>query len=289
VNSSQEKVVGCIDHSPSADYVAEYAAWASARLDVQLELLHLIDRSEDEGSVAADHSGAIGFDAQEQLLVTLVERDEARSKLAREKGRLLLHRLGEKAQALGVSSLDVKQRRGGLEETLKELESTTQLFVLGRRGESAALTKRDLGSNVEWVVRALKRPILTVNETFKAPERVLLAFDGSTVARRCVELVGSSPLFKGLYIHLLMAGEENSDRIKKLTAAETALKERGVDVVAHHTDGDPERSIAAALSEHSIDLLVMGAWAHSPLYSMIFGSKTSHILRSVRVPTLLVR
>jgi hypothetical protein len=39
-------------------------------------------------------------------------------------------------------------------------------------------TQRDLGRNVERVVRALHKPILTVTADFKEPQRVMIAFDG---------------------------------------------------------------------------------------------------------------
>jgi nucleotide-binding universal stress UspA family protein len=33
----------------------------------------------------------------------------------------------------------------------------------------------------------------------------------------------------------------------------------------------------------------MGAYAHSPLRSLLFGSKTSDLLRAAKIPTLLLR
>jgi nucleotide-binding universal stress UspA family protein len=36
-------------------------------------------------------------------------------------------------------------------------------------------------------------------------------------------------------------------------------------------------------------MLLMGAYGHSPLRSLLFGSKTSDLLRSAKVPTLLLR
>ncbi len=38
-----------------------------------------------------------------------------------------------------------------------------------------------------------------------------------------------------------------------------------------------------------IDMLIMGAYSHSPHRSLFFGSKTSDLLRSAKVPTLLLR
>jgi hypothetical protein len=63
------------------------------------------------------------------------------------------------------------------------------LFVLGRRGESAEATQRDLGHNVERVVRALHRPILTVTEGFKEPQRRKSSVSPKA---RCTSLMNSA-------------------------------------------------------------------------------------------------
>ncbi len=53
--------------------------------------------------------------------------------------------------------------------------------------------------------------------------------------------------------------------------------------------GDAERVIARYAKEQDIDILIMGAYAHSPLRSLLFGSKTSDLLRSAKIPALLLR
>lgn len=285
---NENKVLACVDQSRFADYVADYAAWAARRMDAPLELLHIIDRHPETAS-SKDHSGAIGIDAQEQLLSTLSDEDESRSKEAREQGRVFLNRLRERAVAAGVHSPDVRQRHGHLEETLAEQEDEIRLFVLGRRGESAEHTQRDLGRNVERVVRSLHKPILTVTEDFTEPKRVMIAFDGSIVTRRGVEMVAASPLFKGLPIHLLMSGKESREAPKQLEWAKNILETAGFDATSSLTPGDAESVIAKAVNDHDIDILIMGAYGHSPLRSLFLGSKTSDLLRSARIPTLLLR
>jgi len=47
--------------------------------------------------------------------------------------------------------------------------------------------------------------------------------------------------------------------------------------------------IPNAVKAAAIDLLVMGAYSHSPLRSLVRGSKTSELLRSFSIPTLLMR
>lgn len=285
---NENKVLACVDQSHFADCVADYAAWAARRMDAPLEFLHVIDRHLEQGS-AEDHSGAIGMDAQEDLLRKLSAEDEARTLLAREQGRVFLNRLRERAVAAGTVSVDVRQRYGKLEETLAEQEDGVRLLVLGRRGESAAGTQRALGSNVEHVVRALHKPILTVTEGFKEPQRVMIAFDGGNVTRHGVEMVASSPLFRGLPFTLLMSGKESPDAPKQLEWAKATLAAAGFDVTALLMPGDAQSIIAKMVQEQSIDMLIMGAFGHSLLRSLLFGSKTADLLRSSTIPTLLLR
>jgi nucleotide-binding universal stress UspA family protein len=67
------------------------------------------------------------------------------------------------------------------------------------------------------------------------------------------------------------------------------LETAGFDAPAMHIPGDAEVVIAAAVREHAIDVLIMGAYSHSPLRSLLMGSKTSDLLRAATIPTLLLR
>jgi len=287
-HNAQDKVMACVDQSHFSDHVADYAAWAARRLTAPLEFLHVIDHHPEIGS-SQDHSGAIGVDAQEKLLGQLSSEDEMRTKAAREQGRIFLNRLRERAIAAGGHSVDVRQRHGELAETLAEQESGVRMIVLGRRGESAEHSQRDIGRNVERVVRALHKPILTVTADFKEPQRVMIAFDGGIVTRRGVEMVAASPLFRALPVHLLMSGKESKEACKQLEWATTTLTAAGFSGPAALIPGDAESVIARTVGEQSIDLLIMGAYSHSPLRSLFFGSKTADLLRSATIPTLLLR
>ncbi len=286
--TNEHKVLACVDHSKLADYVTDYAAWAARQLNAPLELLHVIDRH-PETSNSDDHSGAIGFNAQENLLSRLSEEDEARSKAAREQGRIFLNELRQRAVAAGAQLVDVRQRHGELESTLVEQQESVRLFVLGRRGRSAESTQRDLGRNVERVVRALHRPILTTTDSFHIPKRIMVAFDGGITTRRGIERIATSPMFVGMPIHILMSGKPSSDAEKQLEWAANRLKSAGFEPTTALIPGDAERVIAEAVEAQQIDILVMGAYHHSPLRSALFGSKTSDLLRASKSPTLLLR
>lgn len=285
---NENKVLACVDQSHFAVHVTDYAAWAARRMDAPLELLHVIDRHPETAS-SPDRSGAIGIDAQEHLLTELARDDESRSTAARDQGRIFLNRLRERAVAAGVDAPDVRQRYGRLEDTLAEQEDRVRLFVLGRRGESARDTQRDLGRHVETVVRSLHKPILTVTEGFTEPRRIMIAFDGGVVTRRGVEMVAESLLFRGLPVCLLMSGKASREGPKRLEWASKTLESAGFEAQALLIPGDAEAVIARTVREQQIDMLIMGAYSHSRIRSLLVGSKTSDLLRSAMIPTLLLR
>lgn len=284
----ESKVLACVDQSPFADDVGDYAAWAAQRMDAPLELLHVIERH-PETSSTDDHSGSLGPNAQEELLTQLSEQDEIETKRAREQGRVFLNRLRERALAAGVASVDMRQRHGHLDDTLRDWEPGVCLFVLGRRGRSAATRQSDLGSNVQRVVRVLQRPVLVATEGFKAPQRVLIAFDGSALTRRGVQMVADSPLLRGLPIVLLMAGKLRQNGPVEMQWAAGTLRKAGFEVKESIDDGEAEAAILKTIAAEQCDLLVMGAYSHARWRTMLFGSKTSDLLRSMHIPALLLR
>ncbi|MDP2107619.1 MAG: universal stress protein [Rhodocyclaceae bacterium] len=283
-----KKVLACVDRSHFADHVADYAIWAAQRLKAPLKFLHVIDHHPEIGS-GEDHSGAIGFNAQEVLLRQLSDADAQKAHAAHESGRLFLNRLRERALAAGGVAPDMKQRHGELEETLVGLEAEVELFVWGRRGESSETAPRKLGRNVENVVRALRTPILSVTDDFREPRQAMIAFDGGSLTRRAVEYVAASPLFDGQAIHVLMAGQEKRDNPKQMAWAQETLAAAGREVVPLLIPGEVGGVIARTIEERDIDLLVMGAYAHSPLRSLLFGCMTNTMLCSSGIPTLLMR
>ena len=101
-------------------------------------------------------------------------------------------------------------------ETLEELADEIRLLVLGERGEGAHQASDHLGSNLEWVVRSLDRPILMVPEVFRAPEKVMLAFDGSKTTRKGVEMLAKSPFLAGIQVHIVIIGAETGDNRSQL-------------------------------------------------------------------------
>ena len=282
-----KKILACVDQSPYADYVADYSAWAARRFSLPLELLHIIDRH-PEIATSDDHSGAIGFDAQENLLNRLTEEEGQRSREIRERGRVFLNGLKQRCERAGTDDVDIRQRYGQLLDTLDEQQRDVALYVLGRRGRSAAHTQRDLGRHVERISRKIQRPILTVANEFSEPKSLLVAYDGKRMTRGCITLIAGNAALADLPVHVVMSGKQTNESEKQLQWATETLEGGGFSVETAYLPGDPEQQIMRALTDREIDVLVMGAYSRSPLRSLFLGSRTNDLLRASRVPTVTV-
>lgn len=281
------QIMACIDGSAQAAAVCDCAAWASLQLDAPLTLLHVLDQQ--QYPAAGNLSGIIGLGSREYLLEELAALDEKRSKLALEEGRMMLDSARQWVITAGIAQPDVRQRHGDLVETLRDLEADIRLLVIGKQGEDSGNDLQLIGSQLESVIRTLHRPILVTPASFSVPTSVMLAFDGSDTSRKGVEMLASSPLFKGIPIHLVMVGDDNGEHRALLDSARDALVSAGFDVHIALRSGEVEPALHAYQAEHQIGLLVMGAYGHSRIRQFLVGSTTTRMIRSTTTPLLLLR
>ena len=279
-------VIACIDGSSHASAVCDCASWASLRLTSPLTFLHVQDKS--QAAPDRDLSGSIGLGSQEHLLAALADLDAQRSKLAIEQGRLMLEAAQARALKSGVVATSL-QRHGEFVETLVELEASTRLLILGRHGEDSASAYAHLGSHVEQAIRALHCPVLVTQGQFKAPKKIMLAFDGSATTRKSVTMLAESPLLVGLELHLVLIGADTAEHQEQLKWAGVLLNDAGIHTQSHIIPGEVEQALAAYQQQHDIDMIVMGAYGHSRIRQLLVGSTTNSMIRAARVPLLILR
>lgn len=278
------QVIACIDATAVSAAVSDYAAWASLRLGSPLLFLHVLEKSQYPAE--SNLSGSIGLGSREALLQELAALDERRAKLALEQGRLMLDAARERAAADGVADATARQRHGNLVDTLAEMEADIGLLVLGKHDENL---NQHIGSRLENVVRTMHRPILVSTDTFKAPHRVMLAFDGSDTTRRGVEMIAASPLWRGLPCHLVMVGEQRDPGRRQLDWARKTLEAAGFEAPVALLGGEVERALCDYRARHDIDVVIMGAYGHSVVRRFLVGSTTTNVIRNATVPVLLLR
>lgn len=284
-----EHVMAAIDGSSFSASVCDYAAWVSRALDAPLMFLHAVD-NHPPAVEEADLSGNLRLGSREALMQELADLDEKRAKLNREQGRLMLSAAQERAAENGATASNTRQRNGTLVETLVDYEDETRLLVLGKRGESADQASGHLGSSLERVVRELRRPILMVPRGgFSTPQKVMIAFDGSKTARKGVEMLANSPLFKGLACHVVTVGADTAEHRMALVWAVDVLQQAGHEAEGAIRAGDADATLHVYEAENDIDITVMGAYGHSRIRQLLVGSTTTSMLRNAHIPVLILR
>lgn len=280
-------LIALVDGSVYSESVCHHAAWMALRNDWKVKVYHVMGRR--DGVDNADLSGAIRLGARTTLLEQLSELDAERAKLVKDHGRAILE--DAKAIILKDGELDVETRlrQGDLVETITAKEDTGDMIVIGKRGEAAGHAREHLGSNLERIVRASHRPVLIANHTFREIRSVLVAFDGGASSMKAVDYISRTSAFAGLNVSLVFAGTETAEMSRNFDTAEATLKAGGLTTERKIAAGDPEQVLAQMSGEGQHELLVMGAYGHSRVRQLLIGSTTTAMIRSCRVPVLIMR
>ncbi|WP_376711409.1 universal stress protein [Pseudochrobactrum lubricantis] len=282
------RILGLIDGSAYAKSVCDHIAWIASKTDVTVEILHVIGRR-DLSSEPVNLSGSIGLGARTALLEELADLDAQKAKVALARGRLLLDEANAHLQAAGVQNVETKLRNGDLVETVQEFETNADIIVIGKRGEGADFAKSHLGSNLERVVRSTHNAIVIASRAFKPVNKLLIAYDGGTMAIKTVDQISRSPIFDDLGAKLLMAGADTLENRKKLDDAAVILKAAGYAPEVALIQGSADKVISETVEKEGYDLLAMGAYSHSRLRNLFIGSTTTEMIRSCKVPVVLFR
>lgn len=283
------QIYACIDGMPAATSVVDWASWAARRLSVPLHLLHVLDEPVTMPPVG-DFSGALGFGAQELLQQQISVLDEQRSAIVREAGRHVLESAAARAYGQGVTELLQGMPYGELVDVLLGLEDSARLVVLGEHYRASTPRAVYLSPHVERVVRSLKRPVLVATVApFVAPERFVVAFDGSATARKTLDVVAASPLLQGLPALIAMAAPDTPENRQQLREAQAVLQAGGFEVQTALLSADPEHALPELLQSQGNAVLVMGAYGHSRIRQLILGSTTTALLRLSPVPVFVLR
>lgn len=286
-----KRILACIDASSYAASVCDLTAWAAERLSAEVELLHVHQRR-DAVAARNDLSGAIGLGVKSELLEELTRIDEAEGRLAIEKGRVLLEGTACRLKEKGIGNVHMLHRHGGIVETIIEREEDTDLVIIGKRGASSEFASDHIGSKIERVVRSSVKPVLIASREIRPISTAVIAFDASPASMRAVEHAAKSDLFNGLSLHLVMAGAEDDANREKLAAAAAMISEarKAADApVTYLENARAEKVIGSYMEDRTDAFLVMGAYGHSPLRTLIVGSTTTAMIRTVKRPVLLVR
>jgi len=280
-------IIACIDGSVVRDAVCDGASWVANRLSKPLLLLHTLEKQQQHG--ADDLSGSIGLGAQSELLAKMAQLDQERGKLALQLGRSLLDTAATRAAANGVESVETRLRHGNFVEELVALEGEARLMVVGKTGLDHGDQLRSIGSHIETLIRQVHTSVLIAPQTFRPPARFMLAYDGRDTANRSLDRIISGGLLTGLDCHLVMVRGNSAATEERLEAAADRLRSEGFPVTTALLDGDIYETLQSYKQDHDIDLMIMGAFAHSKVRHLFLGSNTLRMIERTDIPLIVLR
>lgn len=189
-------------------------------------------------------------------------------------------------------------------------EEGIDLVVIGTHGRTG-VDRYLLGSVTENVIRRADVPVLTIRtsdeRTVTYPyEDILVPTDGSEESLAAVDPAVNVARTYGATLHSLSAIDTHSIGIDVDTGelrdqledsaleAVEAVEERAVEASVSKTEtavvyGLPHQRICSYVTEHDVDLVVMGTHGYSGIPRYLLGSIAEKLVRTAPVPVMTVR
>ncbi|MBI5455056.1 MAG: universal stress protein [Deltaproteobacteria bacterium] len=269
------------DGSENGKAALEYGLWLAKKFKAGLIGLNVVDVVALEGPFLHDLSGSLGFEPFMNFSSRMREALETRGKTI----------LGDFEAACAKEGLICESSigYGVVASEICDKARLADLVIVGKRGLNARFEYGLLGSTTEAVLRRSPKPVMVVPETFVAPERPLLAYDGSPTASRAMHSAAEWASAFDLPLTVVSVAAETEEDLPLLKDAENYLKPYGVRASFVPLKGDAPVAIERYCKENGHDLIFMGASHHSRIVEMVLGSTTEHVMRNVEGPFFLER
>lgn len=268
------------DGSEQAVRGVRYAVAVAKQYGATIHGLHVIDLKLLEGPILRDVSASLGT-------APYANYEGNISMILEERGKAALEVCERLAREAGVE-VTLQNVTGLVERTILERSELVDLVVMGRSGEHSEWLEGVLGSTTESVVRRTKRPVLVTAREAPGNGRFLIAYDGSSHARRALSVaVDVSSSWNAPLDVLVVGSGPKAETI--IGEARGYLEPHELTVRYVTQEGDPSEVIVAYAGECKADLLVMGAYGHTKVRALVVGSTTAYAMNHAPCPLLLTR
>ena len=271
-----------VDGSPGGEIARDYAIDLALRLDARLEAVHVVDSRMLEFPVVAPQAGVIGWNpgAVNGLQQAL-----------RTRGETLLRETSAYAEKAGIHIVTALEF-GHPAQVFADIQSRTELVVLGRQGEHSKTAPDITGSTMERFIRRADRPCLVTPAAYKSIGQILVGVDGSPSAGRALrEGIDLANALKVPLVILTVAETENDrPRAQQINLeAHSIARAHNCAAAAAIAVGAPATCVMEQAAATACDLIVLGSHGHGWIYDRLIGSVAAHVVSSGKIPVLLVR
>jgi nucleotide-binding universal stress UspA family protein len=272
---------------PHAASAQEYAFWLAKRGGGHIEALAVIDIKAFEVPVLGTADGFMPSVVSPPLAESQALLDEL-LKLAKE-------RLGQFAHVCEEKELSCSTEvRSGIPGDVIAREAVAHDMVVMSRTGYTRVSKGDDGGVdplVSSVIRGSIRPVLVAGKEFPATgsiKRLMAAFDGSIHAARALTAAVELGADPGIECILTAVAPTDELGLGILAPAEAYLCHHGLTPRKKVVIGSkPSELLCGIVGAAGADILIMGAYGHSPIREMLFGCTTERILAHCEATVIL--
>lgn len=212
--------------------------------------------------------------------------DVARLKQAHERGERLRSAFLQRCAALNVKG-EVLVLEGAPSAELRTAAGAHDLIVIGRDSDLHGEPGTGLARTVARLLRENPRPILATPGSFGDLSRVVIAYDGSVAAARCLQVYTLLGLAAGAEIQVVAVApsQDLAGRWARSASAYLALYDVPSVVRPIAAAAEPAEVVISECRSLGADLLVMGAYGQRGWREALLGSFTTRML--AECPTAL--
>jgi len=180
-------------------------------------------------------------------------------------------------------SCSTETKTGIPAEVVSQCAVAHDIVVVSRTGYNpTANTRETIDSLVAPVIRNSVRPVLVAGTEFQEENEIrniLVAYDGSAHSARALLVAAELARRPGTELTLVAVVPSEDSGAEVLTPAEAFLAHHGVTPRKQvEVSSKPASVISGMVASGGVDLLIMGAYGHSPIREVLFGSTTERIL-----------
>ncbi len=272
--------------APENESAQNYAFWLAKKEGSHIHALAVVDITAFEVPMIGSPDGFMPSVVPHSFKESQALMNEMNSK-CREK----LNGFAELCRARDISC-STETKPGIPPDSVSNSGIAHDIIIVSRGGYNpAADAKETIDSFVAPVIRNSVRPVLVAGMDFREGSEIsniLVAYDGSIHAARALLVAAELASRPGTNCTLVTVVPTEEAGREILAPAEAFLDHHGVHPEKRiEVTTKPSLVIAELVAAGGVDLLIMGAYGHSPIREVLFGSTTERILSHCSVNVIL--
>jgi nucleotide-binding universal stress UspA family protein len=254
-----------------------YAFWLAKKKGSQIHAVALIDIAAFEVPVLGTPDGFMPSVVTPPLKESRTLMNELTG-AAKER----LEKFSDQCASRGIpSSIEIKTGIPG--EVIGRTAIAHDIVVISRTGYNRIATAQEtMDSLVAPVIRHSVRPVLVAGMEFQEEsdiQKVLVAYDGSSHSARALAAAAEIAARPGVDCILVTVAQSEESGRELIAPAESFLAHHGVTPITKVVTGSkPSDVICGMVASGKADIVIMGAYGHSPIREVLFGSTTERVL-----------